>query len=444
MLGAVVLNSTNNQIRFQEGGSSYTATIPSGTYYLRGQSAKNLITHSYILTNWTLGSSDVVAKSQVEFSPTGGTSYFFETINNSFGSVSASLPVSFTGNGTKTCSFYVKQGTAAASDFSIYDSTLPATRHLIRLTWSSGVPSISTILGSGTATVSRKINNNWWKILFTADSVVAANTNLFVCHPSTYAAGPTGSVHLWGVTAKDSAAGDQYVPTTGTATTGPSDDLALALQTALNAVAPSNVYTVDVGAPNIDPSGTHSIITITRSSGANNFAILWGNNLTTFDERLLGFAGDTALTAGTKYSMFSCAAMWVASDLYRQLEPSSEKIVAVPRAASGRPQGLSRSSRMQNWNMGLSFIDERRMFVRKASTPADSLEGFMDRFGANASFEMHDLALLSGTNLQWTHNVDTLVAKMAFSESSLSEFAPVRLGPGVPLYSVDLLLHTKV
>lgn len=235
------------------------------------------------------------------------------------------------------------------------------------------------------------------------------------------------------------AAGTYYLRGDGAA-----GDLLPALKTALEgAGASANTYTITV-ARSIDPAAAHTTITITRATGADNFGVLWANTATTFDEALLGFSVDDTVNANAKTSTKACAAGWVSNDIAREIEPVSERVVAVPRAASGRVQGVSRSARMQSWRLGLAFVDERRMLVENALAGAqDTLEGFLERFGAGASLELHEQPTVTGTTLSALSS-STLVDVVHFSEDALSRFEPVRLGPGVPLYALDLRLHAKV
>lgn len=235
------------------------------------------------------------------------------------------------------------------------------------------------------------------------------------------------------------AAGTYYLRGDGAA-----GDFCPALVTALqNAGGSANTYSVTV-ARSIDPAVAHTTITITRLTGADSFGVLWANSSTTFDEALLGFSGNDTVDANPKTSTKACAAGWVGNDVAREIEPVSERVVAVPRAASGRVQGVSRSARMQSWRLGLAFVDERRMLVENAMAGAqDTLEGFMERFGAGASLELHEQASVTGTTLAALSS-STLVDVVHFSEETLSRFEPARLGPGVPLYSLDLRLHAKV
>ena len=235
------------------------------------------------------------------------------------------------------------------------------------------------------------------------------------------------------------AAGTYYMRGDGAA-----GDLCLAIKTALEAAgASANTYTVTV-AWSIDPAVAGARITITRATGADSFGVLWADAATTFDEALLGFSVNDTINATAKTSTKSCAAAWVCNDIAREIEPFSERVVAVPRAVSGRVQGVTRSARMQSWRLGLAFVDERRTFVEHAlAGPQDTLEGFMERFGAGASLELHEAQVSSGTTLAALSS-STLVDVAHFTEESLSTYEPARLGPGVPLYSLDLRLHAKV
>lgn len=206
--------------------------------------------------------------------------------------------------------------------------------------------------------------------------------------------------------------------------------------------AGGNTYSVTV-ARSIDPAAAGATLTITRATGSDTFQLLVDGNQT-FDMALIGFTASTQNNSSPKTSAQSCAAAWVSNDVAREIEPYSERTVAVPRAVSGRVQGVTRSARMQSWRLGLSFVDERRTYVENAFAGAqDTLEGFLERFGAGASLELHEQPSVTGVVLSALSS-STLVDVVHFSEDTLSRFEPARLGPGVPLYSIDLRLHAKV
>lgn len=443
LCGAVVLTSANNTLRWTETSTTVTATIPAGTYYLRGNTAKNWVTQSENFAAWS-ASLNVARLINPGASPAGNNAYLIDAITAASSS-NVAIGVTLSSSGTKTVSVYLKKGTAAATDLNLYDSTALVDRHLVRVTWSSaGIPTLSTVIGSGTLYTPTDIGSGWYRVVFTAAGVVSANTNSVFIYPATISA-VTGSVFAWGIQVEDGAsAGSDYVATTGAATTGPTDDLALALVTALNSTSITNIYGITV-ARSIDPSVPHTRLTISRVVGTAAFSLNWTDALTTLDRRLFGFLGDDGNVNTAKTSTVSCAANWVGNDVAREIEPYSDRIVSVPRAASGRVQGVSRSSRMQSWRLGLSFVDERRMLIDRAlSAPSDTLEGFLERFGAGASFELHEVQGVTGTTLDPIHNVNTLTDVVHFSEDTLTGFRPQRIGPGVPLYSADLIMHAKV
>lgn len=225
---------------------------------------------------------------------------------------------------------------------------------------------------------------------------------------------------------------------------GAAGDFCAALKTALEAATASvNTYTVTVSR-NIDVASAHTTITITRASGADTFQILWADALTTFDETLLGFTANTVDDGNPKTSTQACAACWVSTDILRELEPFGERIASVPRRANGGVVGVSRSSHMTSWAIGFAFVAEARMLKRRAlAVDGDTLEGFVERFGAGAAFEAHETALSSGTTLAALSS-STLVAVMHWSEETVTGFRPRRIGPGVPLYDLDTVAHEQV
>jgi hypothetical protein len=424
----------------------YPAGIPaaSGSVYAWGVQAENLrnvIQQPNDLSLWSL-SANVTATSTAGIAPDGGAAYLLNR-TTAVSSTGASISVVFTGNGSKTVSLYIRAGTATITDFDLYDAAANVDRCIFRATWSGGVPTMSVVGGSGTIGTVISAGSGWYLVTVTIPGIVAANSHSLLIYPPGIPAA-TGTVYAWGVQTYNAIVPGLYVPTTGSSVTGPSDELTLAVKTALEAAtASANTYDVTV-ARSIDPASAHTRVTITRTTNSDAFGVLWGNASTTTDERLLGYLGDDIVAAAAKASVVAAAGNWVGNDIPRELEPVSERIVSVPRAASGRVQGVSRSARMLSWRLGLAFVDERRMLVERAlSYAGDTLEGFLERFGANAAVEVWEVPIDTGTTLV-PLSLARLVDVVHFSEDALSSFEPVRLGPGVPLYSLDMRLHAKV
>lgn len=446
LCGAVVLTSANNAIRFTEGATTATTTIPAGTYYLRGNYTTNHLTQSEDFSSWTYVAS-VGYNAQYGLSPDGSSSYeVFKIGSSSVQSLSRTVATSIAS--TSCFSIFIRKTSSPTIDFDFVDVTTSTERQFVNVTWSaSGRPILSSVVGTGTIYDPQDAGNGWWRIAFSVNNIIPSNTNTIFIYPAGVGTG-VGGVELWGAQVNIGSSVKDYVKTVAGVATGPADDFCLALKTAIEtATASSNVYDVSVE-HSISTSTMHTRLSVTRTSGADNFSLNFADSLTTFDEKLIGFYGETSTvfpSPGTvKASTQACAAAWVGNDVPREMEPVSERVVAVPRAASGRVQGVSRSARMQSWRMGLAFIDERRMLVDRGLTgPWDTLEGFIERFGAGAAFELHLADIASGTTLT-PISITTRVGVMHFSEDTLSDFTPARLGPGVPLYSIDLRLHSRV
>jgi hypothetical protein len=445
-LGAVVITAANKRIRFKEAaGAVGNVDLALGTYYLRGAYATNLITQSENFSaTWSL-SANCSATANATPSPNGNGAYLL-TMTSAVSSTSASISVTYTGNGTKVVSTFVKRpasNAASITDFDCYDNTAGIDRHIVRITWAtSGTPSLSTVVGSGTLYAPTDVGNGWWRVSFTVDGIVAANSNLFLIYPAGIPAA-TGAVLMWGVQAENATTPGPYVVTTGAIATGPTNELALAIRNGLDAFGGGgNSYTV-TASQSIDTAASHTLLTVTRATGTDTFQIVVDGS-TTFDMALIGIVATTANDALAKTSTRSCAAAWASNDAYANLEPFSERVASITRAASGRVSGVSRSDRMQSWRVGLGFVHLSRTFVVDALlTAADTLEGFIERFGAGASLEMHDCLLTSGTTMA-PRTFSTLVDVVHFSEDALTTYEPQAIGAGVPLYALDLTLHAEV
>jgi hypothetical protein len=225
---------------------------------------------------------------------------------------------------------------------------------------------------------------------------------------------------------------------------GAAGDFCAALKTALEAATASvNTYTVTV-ARSIAAGTAHTLITITRATGSDDFQILWADALTTLDIALVGVTASTADNASPKVSTQACASSWVSNDGYRRFKPFARKTVSVRPTQTGRVSGVERSDRMQMWKCDLGFVDGRRCNIEEALAGAwDTAEGFMDRFGPGAAVEMHTAEIDTGTTLAALSS-STLLDVVHFDEASLMNFDPEPLGDGFDLYDFSVTLHAQV
>jgi hypothetical protein len=130
----------------------------------------------------------------------------------------------FTADGEKCVAVYLKQGSAALSGIGIFDRTASLTRHRVTVTWTAGVPSLSTLDGTGTLYPVEALANGWYRILISATGVVAANTNALFIYPAGFAA-VAGTVYAWGAQAENAVVPSSYIPTAAATVTRNADSL---------------------------------------------------------------------------------------------------------------------------------------------------------------------------------------------------------------------------
>jgi hypothetical protein len=137
---------------------------------------------------------------------------------------SANRVVTFTADGEKCAALYLKAGTAAVTDFGVRDETAAVWRHLARATWTAGVPTLSTIQGSGTLYPVEALRDGWYRVLISVPGAVAANTHRLYVYPSGTAS-VAGTVYAWGAQAEDAVVPSSYIKTEGTTVTRNADSL---------------------------------------------------------------------------------------------------------------------------------------------------------------------------------------------------------------------------
>jgi hypothetical protein len=222
---------------------------------------------------------------------------------------------------------------------------------------------------------------------------------------------------------------------------GAADDLCLAIKTAIEAAgASANTYSV-VAARSLTPTASHTLVTITRLTGADNFGMVV-DGTETFDCDLIGFVASTATNSTAKTGTRAAAASWASNDAYQRLKPFSSTPATVTRVASGRVSGVTRGSRMQSWRVAFGFVHESRCnVVDGLNGAADTLEGFIERHGAGALLELHEVTASGAVIALPTSS--TLKDRVHFSQESIEEWDPQQIGDAVPLYDVALVMHSE-
>jgi hypothetical protein len=180
----------------------------------------NLAIRSQELDTWTdTSGSTVTANAAV--APDGTTTADLLTATASGSGRRRS--VTFTGDGTKAVSLFLKQGTAAENTILLRDLTASVNRIAVRTLWSAGALTLSIVGGGGIAHPPQPLGNGWWRVLLSADGVVAANSHVIQITVDPTAG--TGTVLAWGAQAENAVVPSSYIPTEGTTVTRNADSL---------------------------------------------------------------------------------------------------------------------------------------------------------------------------------------------------------------------------
>lgn len=136
---------------------------------------------------------------------------------------------SFTGDGVKGVSLFMKAGTsqpAGGSALVLGDNTAGANRLVAIITWTAaGVPSVSASTGTYIGYLALK--DGVYRLLFQTTAVVAANSHDFSFRPCIVAA-QTGNVYAGGVQIENAIVPTSYIKTLGSQVTRTDDALSFA------------------------------------------------------------------------------------------------------------------------------------------------------------------------------------------------------------------------
>lgn len=201
------------------------ASAPIQTLLLEPQRT-NLCIRSEEFDTWSsIGTTTVTANAIV--APDGTTTADLITATAA-GPASAgrNRAVTFTGDGEKCVSVYLKVGNGSVSTVVLFDVTATTMRHQVRVTWTAGVPSLTTVAGAGTLYPVEALANGWYRILISATGVVAANTNEVRLYVNNVAAAVNGdSVYAWGAQVENAIVPSSYIKTEATTVTRNADSL---------------------------------------------------------------------------------------------------------------------------------------------------------------------------------------------------------------------------
>jgi len=183
------------------------------------ESRANICIRSETFNLWnTTGSVGVTANTTV--APDGNQTA--DTITRVAGQGdSVLLAQTFTGDGVKAISVWIKKGTSPSSLIVLFDLTASLYRLWCDVTWSGNTPVLA--FTNGSLLKSTEYDNNWWRLEFATTTVTAANTNRIQIFPGRAGSANGDNVICWGAQCENGAFSTSYIPTTTAAVTRNAD-----------------------------------------------------------------------------------------------------------------------------------------------------------------------------------------------------------------------------
>lgn len=188
----------------------YDPLAKSARGILLEEQRTNLLTYSSAFSNWA--SYQTTVNSDVSVAP-DGTTTADEIVRTAGATDSRQVTVTFSGNGTKSVSIFVKYSTSPSFGLSMYDYTASATRLSAAFVFNSGVPTSGNI-GAGSVEAIENFGGGWYRIKLIVPNVVAANNNVLFVVPCDAGSSNGQKTAFWGAQAEDGAFATSYIPTT--------------------------------------------------------------------------------------------------------------------------------------------------------------------------------------------------------------------------------------
>ena len=321
----------------------------------------NLVLSSADFGSWSDIGATVAANTVV--SP-DGTMTADELARVSTTTDSRAKTVTFTGDGTKSVSIYVKYNTAPTFAVFLYDSTAVVNRMLIDFAFTAGVPASSTV-NSGSVEAIENAGGGWYRIKLLCPSVVAANTNVLYVYPARTGSANGQKTTFWGAQAENGSFATSYIPV-GATSAGATRNADIA-----SVSAQAFPYSATEGTMVINGA---VLATVAANRGAFNLAspdgsIRFGNNVSGAGATSADFytlPGGTflvasgAVTAGTP---FKAAAVYKASDFALSANGAAAVTSSsgtLPTAATDAHIGrIGSSSYFNGWIRQITYLPRR-------------------------------------------------------------------------------------
>ena len=164
---------------------------------------------------------------------------------------------------------YLRADTAAVTNLLMWDATAAVGRHHVLVTWTAGVPALSTVSGSGTLFDLEPLDGGWYLVRFNAAGIVAANTNQLSIYPSGTAA-TVGRVYAWRPQVEDGLVPSRTIATEA-ATVSRNADVAYVEVPGLNPPRPLSLFLAGVNEDGINGQpASRKYLHIGSSSGGTD------------------------------------------------------------------------------------------------------------------------------------------------------------------------------
>ena len=177
----------------------------------------SLVTNPENLGAWTI--TGAINRTSGQSDPFGGTAAYLLDSNTPSASDAIFELETFTGDGTKAIAIYLRTFSGSPIQVALWDDTAASFYHRVTVSWlgSLELNTVVTANGSGTIFTPEAWPDRWYRIAFSANSVVAAHTNRIYIYPDSSGAG--SACYAFGVNAWNASVPAGYVgPSHPTAT----------------------------------------------------------------------------------------------------------------------------------------------------------------------------------------------------------------------------------
>lgn len=328
------------------------------------ETRQNVCWYSENFSAWnTSGSVSVTANSTI--APDGNQTA--DTIARTAGQSDAVLLAqTFTGDGVKAVSVWVKKGTSPASLIALLDATASAYRLWVDVTWSGNTPVLA--FTSGSLLKSTEYANDWWRLEFATTAVTAANTNRIYIYPGRAGSVNGDNVIVWGAQAENGAFCTSYIPNSTSSSTTRNADVATMTGTNFSdwfnategtlacAYRPMAITAATQSFCTMSDGTTNEMIQLLQSSTNAAYAVKVGNVFQTLLTPTPGVSANTEYLLVGSYKADKFAAAKNGSSLQTDTSGTIPTVDQLRIGAFGTGGGQCNGhiSKINYWNLSLT------------------------------------------------------------------------------------------